>query len=890
MSRCTLLTLFFVIILSKSLYGQHIIQGSVTDSLSKPIPFVQVLLYDSTQTGIYGFTQADSLGRYELVVEKNGKYNLTFNILSHKSKTIPIDLFENTADSLLIINVILPSRSYKLEEVVVETERSITVRGDTIAMKVDDFRRGDEEVVEDVLSKLPGIEVDDDGTIRFAGKQISKVMVEGSDLFGKGYSMLTKNLDANTIDEVEVLQNYLEEQELKGLAQSDEVALNLNLKDDVKLNFFGNASLGINSLSNHEGRLVLTSLNKKTKQFIILNSNSIGKDAFGDLDRFRSSGNTLELSSDLAEMEINPWKSFGSYSLPLDAQRMRFNNSGLASYNLFLSPNEDFEFKLVGVGVFDKDNLNKETRSIFYTENEVVRQLESQSFKNQLHNGLGKVTSFFKPNTGSKVEYIGSINYGNTDARTDAYTFNNDLFQDYQNNHREMDHLIRYSNRINKDNALIVNSHFLQEKMKQKLFLEPSFAGDIFGIGTDSYEVDQQGTINFKSLQVNSLWLKRLSNKFSLEVTGSSSVAHLNNSLLFHLNRNDTNSTDIEGTNNYNNQLDVWIQGAGVLGRFALGTINIYSGVKTHYLNIDYKNTAKELRESEKLLIKPEVGFDYQFSSNKVQMSYSYDVSVSSISHLNDGYRFYDNRTLEQGLGKAHTFRGHNLFARYTYGGWLRRKMFHATFIYNRNDGAIANNSEITGEYSLIRRTLDTDREIYFTNVTGDFLLPGLQNNLQISGNYTYRSEGSFINDQFYMLKTQVKGYGIDLRSVFDGYFNYTLGASWLHQDLNTGSKRLRSKQFQYTDIYFDLSKTMKFQFVAEREVIKHKNVKNTIYLLDAFFHLKLKPNKLDCSLAFRNILNKSHYVTNSLDGLTFYSSRYDLIPRNVLISLKYRL
>ncbi len=427
---------------------------------------MQVLLYDSIQTGIYGYTQADSLGQYELLVEKSGIYKLTFNILSHKSKTIPVDITDRNQDFLLVINVVLSSRPYKLEEVVVETERSITVRGDTIAMKVDDFRRGDEEVVEDVLSKLPGIEVDGDGTIRFAGKQITKVMVEGSDLFGKGYSMLTKNLDASSIDEVEVLQNYLEEQELKGLAQSDEVALNLNLKDDVKLSFFGNASLGLNSLSNHEARLVLTSLNKKTKQFILFNSNSIGKDALGDLNQFSSSGNTLELSSDLAEMEIDPWKRLEGYSLPLDAQRMRFNNSGLASYNFFFNPKEDFEFKLVGIGAFDKDNLNKETRSIFYTENEVVRQLESESLKDQLRNGLGKITSFFKPNADSKIEYTGSINYRNTDARTDAYTFNDDLFQDYQNNHREMDHLFRYSNRINKDNALIVNSHFRQEKLK----------------------------------------------------------------------------------------------------------------------------------------------------------------------------------------------------------------------------------------------------------------------------------------------------------------------------------------------------------------------------------------------------------------------------------------
>lgn len=890
MSRCTLLIFCFVITCSPDLFGQHIIKGTVSDSLSNPIPYVQVLVYDSTNTGLIDFTQGDSTGRYELDIEKPGNYYLTFNILSHKPRIIPVELDSSNSDSLLVLNVILSPDNFKLEEVIVETERSIRVRGDTIAMKVDDFRRGDEEVVEDVLSKLPGFDVDEDGIIRFAGKQISKVMVEGSDLFGKGYSMLTKNLDANTIDEVEILQNYMENPELKGLAQSDDVALNLNLKDELKLSLFGNATLGINSLKKHEARVVLTSLNKKTKQYILLNSNSIGKNALGDLNQFNNSDNSLELSNSLVEMNINAWKEFESYLLPLDAQRMRFNNTGLASYNFFYKLQDNFELKLVSIGAFDEDLFNKETHSIFYTENAIVRDQESHNLKDKVRNGFGKIASYFKPNSKSKLEYDGYLKYGNTDAKIDAFTLENELLQDYQSKDWETAHLLKYSNRIDSNNALILNAKYNREEMEQQLFADPLFAGDLFGEGANSLEAYQDGTINFKSIELNALWLKRFSKIFSMEVTGSSSIAQVNDFSVFHLNGIETASITLDVPGDYSNSFDFLVNSSGVLGRLALGDINIFSGVEVSHLDFNYKNTLDELSKSDKLLIKPELGLDWNFTKNKIQISYLYDTSVSSIGDLNDGYRFRDNRTLTRGLGQFHTYRGHNVLAQYTYGGWLRRNMLHATFIYNKNEGVVANNAKVTNEYSLISNTLETNREIYFAHSTADFLLPGLKNNLKISGNYTFRSEGSFINDNYYLLKTSIKAYGFDLRSVFDGMFNYTFGASWLHQDLNTESHRIRMKQFQYSDLYFQISKAIKFQFVAEREVVRHEDLKNAIYLLDAFFHMQIKPNKLDCTVELRNILNNSYYVTNSLSGLRFSSTRYDLVPRSLLFSLKYRL
>ncbi|TFG76214.1 MAG: hypothetical protein E4H26_04870 [Flavobacteriales bacterium] len=86
-----------------------------------------------------------------------------------------------------------------MSEVVINADMPILVRKDTITLNIASFTNGNEEDVEDVLKKLPGIEVASVGTIQFQGKNVEKIMVEGDDLFEKGYKLLTKNLNAGVM-------------------------------------------------------------------------------------------------------------------------------------------------------------------------------------------------------------------------------------------------------------------------------------------------------------------------------------------------------------------------------------------------------------------------------------------------------------------------------------------------------------------------------------------------------------------------------------------------------------------------------------------------------------------------------------------------------------------
>src|SRR5699024_7264225 len=103
---------------------------------------------------------------------------------------------------------------------------------------------GTEETVEDVLRKIPGLRIDEEGTIKVGNREVEKVMVEDDDFFGHGYKILTKNMPAHPIKQVDILKHYSANELLKGIEDSDKVALNLKLKDDSKRIWFGIAEAG----------------------------------------------------------------------------------------------------------------------------------------------------------------------------------------------------------------------------------------------------------------------------------------------------------------------------------------------------------------------------------------------------------------------------------------------------------------------------------------------------------------------------------------------------------------------------------------------------------------------------------------------------------------------
>ena len=231
--------IFILFISSYFSYAQTQISGTVYDAIDT-IKAARIVLKDIDGTIIsYAFTNEN--GFYILETNKNGRFILECSSLDYNSKTMELVIQD---EKEIKVDFLLESEIIVLSDVIAQAKKDIIQRNDTIIFDAKAFAQGNEEVVEDLLKKIPGLSIDEDGVIKVGNQEIEKVMVEGDDFFERGYQILTKNMPAHPIDKIELLRNYSNNRLLKNIEESDRVALNLKLDEDAKRVWFGNINVG----------------------------------------------------------------------------------------------------------------------------------------------------------------------------------------------------------------------------------------------------------------------------------------------------------------------------------------------------------------------------------------------------------------------------------------------------------------------------------------------------------------------------------------------------------------------------------------------------------------------------------------------------------------------
>ena len=132
------------------------------------------------------------------------------------------------------------SEDTMLDGINIVSTMPVTIKGDTIIYNADSFTNGSERKLEDVLKKLPGVEVNDAGEIEIEGKRVEKVMIDGKDFFDGDSKLATKNIPSNAVDKIQVLRNYSDVGQLSGVQNNqDRFAINIKLKEGKKNFWFG---------------------------------------------------------------------------------------------------------------------------------------------------------------------------------------------------------------------------------------------------------------------------------------------------------------------------------------------------------------------------------------------------------------------------------------------------------------------------------------------------------------------------------------------------------------------------------------------------------------------------------------------------------------------------
>ena len=148
-------------------------------------------------------------------------------MMGYKKQSVPL------VGAVLPLTVYLEPGTTILNEVVVKADR-IREQGDTISYLVSSFAQKQDRSIGDVLRRMPGIDVSQNGKIQYQGEDINKFYIEGSDLLGGRYGIATDGISHDDIGAIEVMENHQPMQVLSGITFSDKAAINLKLKDKAK--------------------------------------------------------------------------------------------------------------------------------------------------------------------------------------------------------------------------------------------------------------------------------------------------------------------------------------------------------------------------------------------------------------------------------------------------------------------------------------------------------------------------------------------------------------------------------------------------------------------------------------------------------------------------------
>ena len=219
--------LFLVMGFSLSISAQSVrVSGTVKDSIGTPLELANVIATRTDTGEMESYAISNTQGRYQFNLPTGAKYSLVASFLGLAPTTQELDIASG-ADDISLDFVLYPAEN-QLDDVEIVYEMPVVVRGDTIVYNTDSFTNGTEQKLGDVLKKLPGVTVTDDGEIEVEGQTVSKVMIEGKDFFDGDSKLATKNIPADALKKVEVLKNYNEVDQMRGLGNDqDNVAINL---------------------------------------------------------------------------------------------------------------------------------------------------------------------------------------------------------------------------------------------------------------------------------------------------------------------------------------------------------------------------------------------------------------------------------------------------------------------------------------------------------------------------------------------------------------------------------------------------------------------------------------------------------------------------------------
>jgi hypothetical protein len=370
---------FFLLMLFSATFTwsqTHSLSGEVLDEKGKPLSFSSVLLLNPADSTLQFFGITNQQGLFDIKAIRENKYLLQVSFMGYQT------LYRNISIPLKGGNnlgtVVMKPSPVDVGEVKVVGERvPLMIKKDTVEYNAAAFKLKEDAVTEDLLKKLPGIEVDRAGNVKAMGEDVKRVTVDGKEFFGNDPKIATKNIPAKAVDKVQVYDRKSEESMFTNINDgSREKTINLQLQEDQKNALFGDLSAGGGTNDRYLGSAKAYRFTDKIQIAGLGMINNVNQFGFSMNDYINFSGGMGAMMSGGGNVAIRITND-GSFPVNFGQPVSGMNTSGAGGINFSrsTSPNDRFFISYVGNGSDKK--LLQETKSENYLANSSFSQNDS---------------------------------------------------------------------------------------------------------------------------------------------------------------------------------------------------------------------------------------------------------------------------------------------------------------------------------------------------------------------------------------------------------------------------------------------------------------------------------------------------------------------------------
>ena len=902
------------------------VRGTVIDSATKkPIDKAVVGLVIKTNPTDTAYTFTDEKGQFKFDVVPASNFSVIISNLGFTpvAKFVPIKQPEKTVD---LGNVILASRGKMMEEVFVQSA-PIVVKEDTIEYRADAFKTKEGAVVEDLLKKLPGIQVDKEGNVKAQGKSVTRVKVNGKDFFGGDVKTATKELPANIVDKIQVIDDYGDQATVSGIKDGEpDKIINIELKKDKNKGFFGRATVGAGTEDRYQASFNGNYFNNNKQISLFANSNNTNASLFN----FGGGGNrgaTSMMRSGMTAMSDMGGMGMASSMMQGGGDISQFggSNSGVAATNSFGTNFRDQWGKRVSVyGSYSyshKNNvlLQNTSSQNFYATNSFTNN-QDQNNKSIGDNHRGTFNLEYQIDSFNYLKISPSINYsGNNNNNLSFFNYIESTgIKTSDGSNRNLTNSdapnlsgnILYNHKFRKRGRNFSASFNLgssQSNSYQDITnLSNQYVPPFIGARNAFQYIDQQNDNH--NYGVRFTYSEPLSKTRNLDLSYS-----YNNSY----SRNDRKTYNVDSvskartlnsflSNDYDNNF--YNNRAGISIRTTTKKYNYTLGVSFQPVNLQGKSITKDsaYKPITRLNVFPIVRAVYNFSRTKaLNFNYSGNATQPSFSQLQPVVDVSNQQSLSQGNPNLKPSINHNLNFSYNNFNFISGKVFFSNFTFSTIKNQIINNTINKGAGRQL--SIPENANGYF-NLLGFYTYSKPYKNrkyvLTFNGSANYNHNINLIDSIKNIGQNWVLSQGFNFEFNYKEWLEFGTGASFAINDVKykspNGAATLGTLQNSSSNawtissnINIDLTKRtiLKYDFDYTINAGLASSVSRNLAIMNASIEQQLFKKKNGIiKFAAYDLFKQNSNISRSVNANSITDTRSNRLTRYFMLTFTYRL